>query len=102
MVSWLGSITTDAKESHPLLANAMCTLHFKSFLAENGPLPTAFLSKLKELQENPNPDAMLTFEQSVFYAELMDQYDQFSEDISNHQHGVMFSNVATGHHKITT
>ncbi len=81
------------KRLHSLLANAMHILHFKSFLAENGPLPTAFLSKLKELQENPNPHAMLTFEQSVINAELMDQYEQFSEDTSNHQHGVMFSNI---------
>ncbi len=46
-----------------------------------------------ELQENPSPDALLMFEQSVIYAELMDQYEQFSEDTSNHQHGVMFSNA---------
>ncbi len=71
----------------------MHILHFKSFLPENGPLPTSSLSKLMELQENPSPDAMMMFEQSVIYAELMDKYEQFSEDISNHQHGVMFSNV---------
>ncbi len=65
----------------------------KSFLAENGPLPTAFQNKLKELQENPSRDAMLMFEQSVFYEELMEQYEQFSEDTSSHQHRVMFSNV---------
>ncbi len=81
------------KRLHPLLANVMHILHFKSFLPENGPLLTAFLSKLKELQENPSPHAMLMFEQSVIYAELMDQYEQFSEDTSNYQHVVMFSNV---------
>ncbi len=88
-----GKHYNNCKGLHPLLANVMRILHFKSFLAENGPLPTAFQSKLKELQENPNPDAMLTFEQSVIYAELMDQYEQFTEETSNHQHGVMFSNV---------
>ncbi len=63
------------KRLHPLLANDMRTLHLKSFLAENGPLPIAFLSKLKELQENPNPEAMLQFGKSANYAEVMDQYD---------------------------
>ncbi len=41
------------------------------------------------------------FEQYVIYAELMDQYGQFLEDTSNHQHGVMLSNVATRYNKIT-
>ncbi len=71
------------------MANAMYTLHFKSFLAENGPLPTAFLSKLKELHENSNPEVMLKFEKSAIYAKVMDQYEQFSEYTRNHQHGAI-------------
>ncbi len=44
---------------------------------------------------------MLMFEQYVIYAELMDQFEQFSEDTSNYQHSLMLSNVATRHNKIT-
>ncbi len=67
----------------------LCTHYtLKASWLKNGPLPIAFLTKLKELQENTNSEAMLKFEKSAIYAELMDQlqYEQFSEDTRNHQH----------------
>ncbi len=75
------------KRLHPLLANSMHILHFRTFLAHHGPLPVEFMAQLKTLHEDPSPETIQEFNKSPSYATVMQEYDDFTEATHSGFHG---------------
>lgn len=79
----LGKHYNRCKRLHPLLATAIQSLHFSSFLETHGPMPASILEQLHE-----SPSAMLAaLEGSDDYDRFMTEYDKYTEQTLDGKHG---------------
>ena len=57
-----------------MLATAFQMSHFRKFMEEYGPLPTALATTIAELQEDPSPENTCAIETTDAYLIYMHKY----------------------------
>ena len=65
----------------------MQSLHFKSFIEENGPIPQELEDIIQELTNNASPDTLGKLEDEEVYIKFMTYYEEYVTQTINGVHG---------------